>query len=67
VKSGPIQDWFSIKGKQVEIRLRGRSTDQGLVETAAKDGFVLWLESIGGISRRLYVKAERYEAWPATG
>jgi hypothetical protein len=63
--AGPIQDWSSMKGKHIEIRLYGRPLDQGIIETTAKDGSVIWLESSGAISRRLYAKAEQYEAWPA--
>jgi hypothetical protein len=61
---GAINDWSSLKGSFVQIRLDGRGVDSGQVETVAEDGTVLWLERHGANSRRLYARSEHYEAWP---
>ncbi|MCI0144128.1 hypothetical protein KNN17_21500, partial [Arthrobacter bambusae] len=60
-----ICDWSLAEGMYVEIRLNRKIADQGRVEITTRDGQTLWLESSGALTRRLYMKAEYYEAWTA--
>lgn len=59
------QDWACLDGRNVEIRREGKNVDLGKVDLVSLDGTVLWLAADGADSRRLYAKAERYEAFPA--
>lgn len=56
-----ITDWTLLPGATIEIRLRGSSVCSGHVDAVTDDGKILWLRS-PALSRRLFEKAERYEA-----
>lgn len=57
-----VSDWTTLVGAQVEMRREGISMACGRVDTVTTDGSMLWL--LPGLDpRKLYDKAERYEAW----
>ena len=58
----PIIDWTLLTGARVEIRQHGVRICEGLVDAVTDDGKILWLRPLAG-SRRIYEKAEYYEAW----
>lgn len=58
----PVTDWTLLTGASVEIRQQGARICEGLVDAVTDDGKILWLRPLAG-SRRLYEKAEFYEAW----
>ncbi|MFE4542710.1 hypothetical protein [Arthrobacter sp. NPDC056727] len=57
-----ISDWTLLTGADVEIRYQDRHISHGRVDAVTDDGSVLWLHP-SGENRRLYEKAEFYEAW----
>lgn len=59
-----ISDWTLLPGARVEIRQLGSPVCSGHVDTVTDDGKILWLHPVVG-SRRLFEKAELYEAWAA--
>lgn len=60
-----INDWTLLTGASVQIRQQGQIFCSGYVDTVNADGTILWLQPPAQ-NRRLYEKAEFYEAW-ATG
>ncbi|MFH5878755.1 hypothetical protein [Arthrobacter sp. NA-172] len=58
----PINDWTTLVGASVEIRLQGRPVCSGRVDAVTEDGSILWLQAPAE-NRKLYEKAEFYEAW----
>jgi hypothetical protein len=57
-----ISDWRTLTGAHVEIRQQGTTIGSGVVDAVTDDGRILWLYSpIEG--RRLYEKADFYQAW----
>ncbi|MFF2315264.1 hypothetical protein ACFVTE_03245 [Arthrobacter sp. NPDC058097] len=60
--NGRMDDWACLPGAHVEIRQRGESVCTGIVETVTDDGGILWVHSVLD-GRRLFEKAEHYEAW----
>ena len=61
-----ITDWTLLPGTSVEIRQRGKSVCTGDVDAVTDDGEILWLRAPEQ-NRRLFEKAEFYEAWAAEG
>jgi hypothetical protein len=57
-----ITDWTLLTGASVEIRQQGRCVCSGYVDAVTEDGTILWLHPPAQ-SRRLFEKAEFYEAW----
>lgn len=57
-----IDDWSTLSGARVEIRQQGSQVCAGTVEAVTDDGRILWIHPPGH-NRRLYEKAEFYEAW----
>lgn len=57
-----ITDWTILAGVRVEIRQQGTPVCSGHVDAVTDDGKILWLRSPAE-SRRLFEKAEFYEAW----
>ena len=57
----PIKDWTLLPGASVEIRQQGSFVCSGHVDAVTDDGKILWV--ITPQSRRLFEKAEFYEAW----
>ena len=57
-----ISDWTLLAGASVEIRQQGAHVCSGYVDAVTDDGGILWLYGPGQ-NRRLFEKAEFYEAW----
>jgi hypothetical protein len=57
-----ITDWTLLTGARVEIRQQGTTVSQGWVDAVTDDGNILWLHTPAQ-NRRLFEKAEFYEAW----
>ncbi|MFJ4029000.1 hypothetical protein ACIPWF_16625 [Paenarthrobacter sp. NPDC089989] len=62
--NGRIDDWATLPGAHVRIRQQGADICTGTVDAVTVDGSILWLHTaLDG--RRLFEKAEYYEAWAA--
>ncbi|WP_181365032.1 hypothetical protein [Arthrobacter sp. HMWF013] len=59
-----VTDWTLLTGAIVEIRQLGSTVSGGHVDAVTDDGKILWLRPPAG-NRRLFEKAEFYEAWAA--
>lgn len=59
-----IRDWTLLPGVTVEIRRQGTVVCSGYVDAVSDDGKILWLTAPAQ-DRRLFEKAEFYEAWAA--
>ncbi len=59
-----VSDWNLLPGASIEIRRLGALVSSGHVDAVTDDGTILWLQPVAG-SRRLFEKAEQYEAWAA--
>lgn len=59
-----IEDWVTLHGAKVEIRLQGTPVASGIVDAVTEDGSTLWLQSPTE-GRKLFEKAEFYQAWAA--
>lgn len=57
-----IADWTLLPGATIEIRHQGSPVCRGHVDAVTDDGKILWLQSPVQ-NRRLFEKAEFYEAW----
>jgi hypothetical protein len=57
-----VKDWTLLPGASVEIRQQGTSVCNGYVDAVTDDGNILWVRSPSQ-NRRLFEKAEFYEAW----
>jgi hypothetical protein len=57
-----ITDWTLLTGASIEIRQQGTPVCSGNVDAVTDDGTILWLQPPAQ-DRRLYEKAEFYEAW----
>lgn len=57
------EEWQSLPGNIVEVRLDGRYHRRGLVEEAMPDASGVWLAADGAVGREFIEKAERYEIW----
>jgi hypothetical protein len=57
-----ITDWTLLTGASVEIRQQGSPVCSGQVDAVTDDGTILWLRPPAQ-DRRLFEKAEFYEAW----
>lgn len=57
-----IEDWTLLIGADVEIRQQGAHICSGYVDAVTDDGGILWLHGPAQ-NRRLFEKAEFYEAW----
>lgn len=57
-----INDWTTLVGANVELRQQGFPVCSGHVDAVTDDGGILWL-LVPALGRRLYEKAEFYEAW----
>lgn len=62
--NGRIDDWHSLPGAHVEIRHQGAAICTGTVDAVTSDGRILWVHT-GPDGRRLFEKAEHFEAWAA--
>jgi hypothetical protein len=59
-----ITDWTLLTGVRIEIHQQGHRICSGYVDAVTEDGKILWLHSPAQ-TRRLFEKAEFYEAWAA--
>lgn len=59
-----ITDWTLLHGATIEIRHQGSPVCSGHVDAVTDDGKILWLRPTAQ-NRRLFEKAELYEAWAA--
>lgn len=57
-----ITDWTLLSGASIEIRQQGTPVCRGHVDAVTDDGSILWLRPPAQ-DRRLFEKAEFYEAW----
>lgn len=57
-----ITDWTVLTGTSIEIRQQGNPVCSGFVDAVTDDGAILWLRPVGQ-NRRLFEKADFYEAW----
>jgi hypothetical protein len=57
-----VTDWTLLVGASIEIRQQGHSVCSGHVDAVTDDGSILWLQPAAE-NRRLFEKAEFYEAW----
>jgi hypothetical protein len=57
-----IADWTLLTGARIEIRQQGSPVCSGYVDAVTDDGTILWLRPLAQ-NRRLFEKAELYEAW----
>ncbi len=57
-----IKDWRLLPGASIEIRQQGAAVCSGYVDAVTDDGEILWLTAPAQ-DRRLFEKAEFYEAW----
>jgi hypothetical protein len=60
-----ITDWTLLTGTSIEIRQQGSAICSGYVDAVTADGTILWLRPPAQ-NRRLFEKAEFYEAWAAS-
>lgn len=61
-----VTDWTFLTGASVEIRQQGIPVCSGHVDAGTDDGNILWLR-LPAQNRRLFEKAEFYEAWATEG
>ncbi len=59
-----IMDWTLLPESTIEIRHQGSGVCRGHVDAVTDDGKFLWLRPPAQ-TRRLFEKAEFYEAWAA--
>lgn len=57
-----VTDWTLLVGASIEIRQQGHPVCSGRVDAVTDDGCILWLQPAAE-NRRLFEKAELYEAW----
>ncbi len=57
-----IDDWSTLNGANVEIRLKGRIVCAGTVDTVTEDGRIIWILPTGD-TRRLYEQNGIFEVW----
>lgn len=57
-----VTDWTLLTGASVEIRQQGTPVCSGHVDAVTDNGKILWLQPPAQ-NRRLFEKAEFYEAW----
>ena len=57
-----VTDWTLLVGASIEIRQQVHSVCSGHVDAVTDDGSILWLQP-DAENRRLFEKAEFYEAW----
>lgn len=57
-----IKDWALLPGASIEIRQQGIYVCSGYVDAVTADGEILWVSS-PSVDRKLFEKAEFYEAW----
>lgn len=62
MKFSKVEDWGSLPGSLVHIRLQGRTICTGIVDCVTNDGEILWIRP-GWDARRLVEKARGFEAW----
>jgi hypothetical protein len=59
-----IIDWTHLTGASIEIHQQGSHICSGQVDAVTEDGKILWVRPPAQ-TRRLFEKAELYEAWTA--
>lgn len=59
-----VTDWTTLVGASIELRQQGHPVCNGHVDAVTNDGSILWLQAPAR-GRKLYEKAEFYEAWAA--
>lgn len=59
-----ITDWTLLAGASIEIHQQGSHICSGHVDAVTEDGKILWVRPPAQ-TRRLFEKAEFYEAWTA--
>ncbi|MCP1411727.1 hypothetical protein [Paenarthrobacter sp. A20] len=57
-----IDDWSTLSGANVQIRLHGHTVCAGIVDAVTENGRILWILPTGD-SRRLYEQDGSYEVW----
>lgn len=62
MKRRRVTDWTLLVGASIEIRQQGNPVCSGHVDAVTDDGSILWLQPAAE-NRRLFEKAEFYEAW----
>jgi hypothetical protein len=59
-----VNDWTLLPGTSIEIRQQGNYVCSGYVDAVTDDGRILWVRAPAQ-DRKLFEKAEFYEAWTA--
>jgi hypothetical protein len=59
----PHDDWKTLVGRWVQIRVNCMLVDQGVVDAVTSDNSVLWLEADGALGRRLFMREDNFEVW----
>ena len=62
MKPKRITDWTLLVGASIEIRQQGHPVCSGYVDAVTDNGSILWIQPPAQ-NRRLFEKAEFYEAW----
>lgn len=57
-----IDNWPTLSGCQIQVRLNGRTVCAGIVGEVSACGTVLWIQPFTGV-RRAFNKHDSYEAW----
>ncbi|UZX02855.1 hypothetical protein F8G81_09725 [Arthrobacter sp. CDRTa11] len=59
-----VNDWTTLLGASIELWQEGQWIAGGFVDAITDDGEILWMQAPAQ-ERKLYEKAEFYEAWVA--
>lgn len=59
----PTDQWQSLIGETVEVRLRGEVYRQGLVDDAMPDASGLWIAAHGAAQRESIDAASGFKVW----
>jgi hypothetical protein len=59
----PTDQWQSLVGEIVEVRLDGEVYRKGLVDAAMPDASGLWIAPEGAAQRKFIEVASRFEVW----
>ena len=59
----PTDQWQSLVGEIVEVRLNGEMYRKGLVDAAMPDASGLWIAPEGAVQREFIEAASGYEVW----
>lgn len=59
----PYDDWPALVGGTIQMRRHGSVVQTGIVDEVMPDSSALWLRSSGVQARRVFLRADGYQAW----